>query len=123
MPTIVALSGFEPKVVKAIDASMDLNETTRKVHRFLSIIEQQKPDLIPVAAQMLESLSDNLRQALVEHGIDPTPRMPVEIDQKEKRDFIDAWIRYHPQSNREEAERAYERVKSEEIQGQPVPPQ
>jgi len=95
--------------------TVKINQVMRETHRFLSIIELKKPDLADQAASMLQSLNDSLRQALVQQGIDPTPRVPANIDQEEMRAFIDAWIKQHEKSNAHEAEREYLRVKSEEV--------
>jgi hypothetical protein len=99
----------------AAEFDSKVNQIMRETHRFLTIIETKKPELMDHATSLLQSLSDNLRQALVQHGVDPTPRAPANIDESEQRAFVDAWLRHHPKSNSQEAEREYLRIKSEEV--------
>jgi len=98
-----------------VAAAFDINQVMHETHRLLSIVEAKKPELMEHATASLQSYNDNIRQALVQGGVDPTPRAPANIDENELRAFIDAWLRHHPKSTRQEAEREYMRVKSEEI--------
>lgn len=105
-----------PVTVKvAAEFDSKLNQVMRETHRFLTIIEMKKPELMDYATSLLQSMNDNLRQAMVQHGIDPTPRAPANIDEAEQRAFVDAWIRKHPTETSQDAERQYLRIKSEEV--------
>jgi hypothetical protein len=105
-----------PVTVKvATEFDSKINQAMRETHRFLSVIELKKPELMDHAASLLQSLNDNLRQALVQQGVDPTPRAPANINESEQRAFVDAWLRRYKDSNAQEAEREYLRIKSEEV--------
>lgn len=99
----------------AAEFDSKINQAMRDAHRLLSIIELKKPELMDHAASLLQSFNDNLRQALVQQGVDTTPRAPVNIDQAEQRAFVDAWLKRYKGSTADEAEREYLRVKSEEV--------